>query len=78
MEFRLLMTSGVGLGADEILRNYTQLKDKVKVVDGNVYINIEKVEELMELAELEQEIVVGKDFIGTHEPFIEIYDSYRE
>lgn len=76
MRFRLITTSIID--AESILTKYPQLKDKVEIVDGDAYVDVESAEELMELAKLSGEIVVGEDFIGTKEPFIEIYDGYRE
>lgn len=76
MRFRLITTSIID--AEPILIKYSQLKDKVEIVDGDAYVEVESTEELMELAKLSGEIVVGEDFIGTKEPFIEIYDGYRE
>lgn len=76
MRFRLITTSIID--AEPILIKYPQLKDKVEIVDGDAYVEVESAEELMELAKLSGEIVVGEDFIGTKEPFIEIYDGYRE
>ena len=76
MRFRLITTSIID--AEPILIKYPQLKDKVEFVDGDAYVEVESTEELMELAKLSGEIVVGEDFIGTKEPFIEIYDGYRE
>ena len=66
------------IDAEPILIKYPQLKDKVEIVDGDAYVEVESAEELMEFAKLSGEIVVGEDFIGTKEPFIEIYDGYRE
>jgi hypothetical protein len=76
MRFRLIAT--VTIDVEAILKEYPQLKDKVEIVDGDAYVDVESAEELMELAKLSGEIVVGEDFIGTKEPFIEIYDGYRE
>lgn len=76
MRFRLITTAIID--AEPILIEYPQLKDKVEIVDGDSYVDVESAEELMELAKLSGEIVVGEDFIGTKEPFIEIYDGYRE
>ena len=76
MRFRLITTSIID--AEPILIKYPQLKDKVEIVDGDAYVEVESAEELMEFAKLSGEIVVGEDFIGTKEPFIEIYDVYRE
>ena len=76
MRFRFITTSIID--AEPILIKYPQLKDKVEIVDGDAYVEVESTEELMELAKLSGEIVVGEDFIGTKEPFIEIYDGYRE
>lgn len=76
MRFRLITTSIID--TEPILTEYPQLKDKVEIVDGDAYVEVESTEELMELAKLSGEIVVGEDFIGTKEPFIEIYDGYRE
>lgn len=76
MRFRLITTAIID--AEPILIEYPQLKDKVEIVDGDAYVDVESAEELMELAKLSGEIVVGEDFIGTKEPFIEIYDGYRE
>ena len=76
MRFRLITTSIID--AEPILIKYPQLKDKVEIVDGDAYVEVESTEELMELAKLSGEIVVGEDFMGTKEPFIEIYDGYRE
>ena len=76
MRFRLITTSIID--AEAILTEYPQLKDKVEIVDGDAYVEVESAEELMELAKLSGEIVVGEDFIGTKEPFVEIYDGYRE
>jgi hypothetical protein len=76
MRFRLITTSIID--AEPILIKYPQLKDKVEIVDGDAYVEVESAEELMEFAKLSGEIVVGEDFIGTKEPFIEIYDGYRE
>lgn len=76
MRFRLITTSIID--AEPILIKYPQLKDKVEIVDGDAYVEVESTEELMELAKLSGEIVVGEDFIGAKEPFIEIYDGYRE
>lgn len=76
MRFRLITTSLID--AEPILIEYPQLKGKVGIVDGDAYVDVESAEELMELAKLSGEIVVGEDFIGTKEPFIEIYDGYRE
>lgn len=76
MRFRLIAT--VTIDVEAILTEYPQLKDKVEIVDGDAYVDVESPEELMELAKLSGEIVVGEDFIGTKEPFIEIYDGYRE
>lgn len=76
MRFRLITTSIID--AEPILIKYPQLKDKVEIVDGDAYVEVESTEELMELAKLSGEIVVGEDFIGTKEPFIEICDGYRE
>lgn len=74
MRFRLITTSITD--AEAILIEYPQLKDKVEIVDGDAYVNVEEMEKLMEFTKLSGEIVVGKDFID--EPFIEIYDDYRE
>ena len=76
MRFKLITT--LYNSASKILADYPQLTNKVEVVDDNAYITIDKVEKLMELTELAGEIVVGANFIGTHEPVIEIYDGYRE
>ena len=76
MRFILITTSFID--AEPILIEYPQLKDKVEIVDGNAYVCIDKAEELMEFVKISSEIVVGKSFIGTKEPFIEIYDGYRE
>lgn len=76
MRFRLITTSIID--AEPILIEYPQLKDKVEIVDGDAYVDVESTEELMEFTKLSGEIVVGEDFIGTKEPFIEIYDGYRE
>ena len=76
MRFRLITTSIID--AEPILIEYPQLKDKVEIVDGDAYVEVESDEELMELTKICGEIVVGEDFIGTKEPFIEIYDGYRE
>lgn len=76
MRFRLIAT--ITIDVEAILKEYPQLKDKVEIVDGDAYVDVESAEELMELAKLSGEIVVGEDFIGTKEPFIEIYDGYRE
>lgn len=76
MRFRLITTSIID--AEPILIEYPQLKDKVEIVDGDAYVEVESTEELMELTKICGEIVVGEDFIGTKEPFIEIYDGYRE
>lgn len=76
MRFRLITTAIID--AEAILIEYPQLKDKVEIVDGDAYVDVESPEELMEFAKLSGEIVVGEDFIGTKEPFIEIYDGYRE
>ena len=76
MRFRLITTSIID--AEHILIEYPQLKDKVEIVDGDAYVDVESAEELMEFTKLSGEIVVGEDFIGTKEPFIEIYDGYRE
>lgn len=76
MRFRLITTSIID--AEAILIGYPQLKDKVEIVDGDAYVDVESTEELMEFTKLSGEIVVGEDFIGTKEPFIEIYDGYRE
>lgn len=76
MRFRLIAT--VTIDVEAILTEYPQLKDKVEIVDGDAYVDVESAEELMELAKLSGAIVVGEDFIGTKEPFIEIYDGYRE
>lgn len=76
MRFRLITTSIID--AEPILIEYPQLKDKVEIVDGDAYVDVESAEDLMELTKLSGEIVVGEDFIGTKEPFIEIYDGYRE
>ena len=73
MRFRLIAT--VTIDVEAILTEYPQLKDKVEIVDGDAYVDVESAEELMELAKLSGEIVVGEDFIGTKEPFIEIYLS---
>lgn len=73
MRFRLITTSIID--AEPILIKYPQLKDKVEIVDGDAYVEVESAEELMEFAKLSGEIVVGEDF---KEPFIEIYDGYRE
>ena len=76
MRFRLIATSIIY--EESILIKYPQLKDKVEIVDGDAYVDVESTEELMEFTKLSGEIVVGEDFIGTKEPFIEIYDDYRE
>lgn len=76
MKFRLITT--VEESVSGILTEYPQLKDKIEVVDEKAYITIEKVDDFMELAKLAGEIVVGEKFLSTNEPFIEIYDSYRE
>lgn len=76
MKFRLVTTMRDTAG--ELLADYPQLADEVETVYDKAYINIEKADEFMELAKLTGEIVIGKDFVATHEPFIEIYDSYRE
>lgn len=76
MRFRLITTAIID--AEAILIEYPQLKDKVEIVDGDAYVDVESAEELMEFTKLSGEIVVGEDFIGTKEPFIEIYDGYRE
>ena len=76
MRFRLIAT--VTIDVEAILTEYPQLKDKVEIVDGDAYVDVESAEELMEFTKLSGEIVVGEDFIGTKEPFIEIYDGYRE
>ena len=76
MRFRLRTTSLID--AEPILIEYPQLKDKVEIVDEDACVDVESTEELMEFTKLSGEIVVGEDFIGTKEPFIEIYDGYRE
>jgi len=76
MRFRLITTSIID--AESILTKYPQLKDKVEIVDGDAYVDVESAEDFMEFIKLSGEIVVGEDFIGTKEPFIEIYDGYRE
>lgn len=76
MRFRLITTSIID--AEPILIKYPQLKDKVEIVDGDAYVDVESAEDFMEFIKLSGEIVVGEDFIGTKEPFIEIYDGYRE
>ena len=76
MRFRLITTSIID--AEPIFIEYPQLKDKAEIVDGDAYVEVESTEELMELTKICGEIVVGEDFIGTKEPFIEIYDGYRE
>lgn len=76
MRFRLITTSIID--AEPILIEYPQLKGKVEIVDGDAYVDVESAEELMEFTKLSGEIVAGEDFIGTKEPFIEIYDDYRE
>lgn len=76
MKFRLVTT--VEESVNGILAEYPQLKDKIEVVGEKAYITIEKVDDFMELAKLAGEIVVGEKFLSTNEPFIEIYDSYRE
>lgn len=59
MRFRLITTSIID--AEPILIKYPQLKDKVEIVDGDAYVEVESTEELMELAKLSGEIVVGED-----------------
>lgn len=76
MKFRLVTT--VEESVSGILAEYPQLKDKIEVVDEKAYITIKKVDDFMEFAKLAGEIVVGEKFLSTNEPFIEIYDSYRE
>ena len=76
MKFRLVTTKWTN--ASKILKDYPQLINKIEVTDGNAYITVERTEEFMELAKLAGEIVVGKVFLDTREPYIEIYDSYRE
>lgn len=76
MKFRLVTTKWTN--ASKILKDYPQLINKIEVTDGNAYITVERTEEFMELAKLAGEIVVGKVFLNTQEPYIEIYDSYRE
>lgn len=76
MKFRLVTTNWIS--ASEILRDYPQLINKIEVTDGNAYVTIERIEEFMELAKLAGEVVVGELFLDTGEPYIEIYDSYRE
>lgn len=76
MRFRLITTSIID--AESILTKYPQLKDKVEIVDGDAFVDVESAEDFMEFIKLSGEIVVGEDFIGTKEPFIEIYDGYRE
>ena len=76
MKFRLVTTKWTN--ASEILKDYPQLIDKIEVTDGNAYIAVERAEDFMDLAKLAGEIVVGKVFLDTGEPYIEIYDSYRE
>ena len=76
MRFRLITTSIID--AESILTKYLQLKDKVEIVNGDAYVDVESAEDFMEFIKLSGEIVVGEDFIGTKEPFIEIYDGYRE
>lgn len=76
MRFRLIATASIY--EESILIKYPKLKDKVEIVDGDAYADVESAEELMEFTKLSGEIVVGEDFIGTKEPFIEIYDDYRE
>lgn len=76
MRFRLITTSIID--AESILTKYPQLKDKVEIVDGDAYVDVESAEDFMEFIKLSGEIVVGEDFIGTKEQFIEIYDGYRE
>ena len=76
MKFRLVTTKWTN--ANKILKDYPQLINKIEVTDGNAYITVERTEEFMELAKLAGEIVVGTVFLNTQEPYIEIYDSYRE
>lgn len=76
MKFRLVTTKWTN--ANKILKDYPQLINKIEVTDGNAYITVERTEEFMELAKLAGEIVVGEVFLNTQEPYIEIYDSYRE
>lgn len=76
MKFRLVTTNWYS--ASEILVDYPQLTNKIEVTDGNAYVTIERAEEFMELAKLAGEVVVGEVFLDTEEPYIEIYDSYRE
>ena len=76
MKFRLVTTKWTN--ASKILKDYPQLINKIEVTDGNAYITVERTEEFMELAKLAGEIVVGTVFLNTQEPYIEIYDSYRE
>lgn len=78
MKFRLINTHSIYCSADELLRDYPQLSDKVEIIDGKAYITIEKADEFMKLANFAGEIVVGKNFTSTNELFIEIYDGYRE
>ena len=78
MKFILINTHSMYCSAEELLRDYTQLSDKVEITDGKAYITIEKADEFMELAKLAGEIIVGGKHCITNEPFIEIYDGYRE
>lgn len=78
MKFRLINTHSMYCSAEELLRDYPQLSDKVEITDGKAYITIEKADEFMKLSKFAGEIVVGEFFISTNEPFIEIYDGYRE
>lgn len=76
MIFRLVTTKWIS--ASEILKDYSQLINKIEIIDDNAYITVERAEEFMELAKLAGEVVVGGVFLDTEEPYIEIYDSYRE
>jgi hypothetical protein len=76
LKFRLVTTEWCS--ASEILVDYPQLTNKIEVTDGNAYVTIERAEEFMELVKLAGEVVVGEVFLDTGEPYIEIYDSYRE
>lgn len=78
MKFRLINTHSMYCSAEELLRDYPQLSDKVEITDGKAYITIEKADEFMKLSKFAGEIVVGENFLSKNEPFIEIYDSYRE
>ena len=58
MRFRLITTSIID--AEPILIKYPQLKDKVEIVDGDAYVEVESTVELMELAKLQARLLSEK------------------